>query len=549
MIKPDTRLRRGTALVKLADLLSIDGWETLCREIGLEGEDKNRDNVRKDPNILLSRISHTLLFARVQEDRGPAISMVTEIMDFLAAHGMAARTTGTIATLPGLEAIKPQQRKLMTEWDRSALRRLGRNTKLQGAWEEASGVLDGLLEQMCEEHPGRWRPSRYGDFLQQRPSDTTYCEDVVDLLLEQITLIEQSLPKDTEDNFISDIRRKCRTLRASCKELTELYPPGSPAYIEPLEHADKITIFVEQLRITATLLSALDDVVGLIELSVFRNLPQLFEVWLLCFILSTLEQTGYIVTLENVAKVGQSDIWNVKYAGADSPIARIGEDRWVFFQFKAKSAPAMPDLAIYDNESASGQALIVLDAKFSEKSGYAAADYRETLEKYRNLSSCCYTVEYFDRPDIAPENGMMFGVRPDADAVTGLKGALFAALVAPTRRAMAVIDCSSSFADQLPRALTQLLLWVDSHVLKDEFIVFARLAELRKGLAGQIRKNAISLPGENGTLVESLAKQLEALRAAGEYVEILLVSDGDFQDGNLDTLRAVSGRLWTFGIA
>ncbi|TCP77232.1 hypothetical protein C8J31_1251 [Rhizobium sp. PP-CC-2G-626] len=549
MVKPDVRLRRGTALVKLADLLSIEGWEMLCGEIGLEGDEKDRDAVRKKPDILLPKISHTQLLARVLDDRGPAISMLTEIMDFLSGHGKAARTTGTIATLPGLEEITRKHRSLMSEWDRSALRRLGRNKRLPDMWEAASGALDELLEEASEEHAGGWRPSRRGDFYEQRPSKVTYREDIVDLLREQIALIEESLPDLADDTFITGIRRKCSRLRLSVDEFTDGIHAGYPSGNDHAQEKDKIIIFVEQMRITASLLSDIEGAISLIELSVFRNLPQLFEVWLLCFILQTLERVGYSVTLENIVRVERAQVWNLKYAGARTPVAKIGKHFWLFFQFKTNALPTMPDLAIYDNDAASGEALIVLDAKFSEKHGYTAEHYRGTLSKYHNLSSQCFTVEYMDRPDILPEEGMIFGVRPGTPNLETLKLALFVAIGTHTRQVLAVIDCSQSFADRLPQALKQLLIWADAKLLRDDFILFARHAELRNGLSGQIRANAISLPDNNGTLAENLSRQLATLRRAATFLEVILVSDADFQDGGLETLRAATDRIWTFDIA
>ncbi|MBV2149050.1 hypothetical protein KRZ98_12245 [Sphingobium sp. AS12] len=547
MVNLDTRLRRGTALTKLADLLSIKGWEALCQDLKLQGEEADRNKVRKKPGILIPKISHAQLLDRVLNDRGPAISMLNEVMEFLEVHGNAARTTGTIATLPGLEDLKPQHRKIMGEWDRHALKRLGGNRKLEDMWKEASTTLDVLLEASSTCRPGSWRPSRYGDFYQQRPDEITYHEDVVELLRTQVELIRTSLP-DTEDPFIGGMTEKCNALNMACDELTANHHAGYASLNDYAEEKDKITIFVEQMRITATLLANLDGIAALIELSVFRNLPQLFEVWLLCYILRTLEGAGYAITLENVGLVDRPDVWNLRYTGASTPVARIGSDAWVFFQYKAKIGSTMPDFAIYDNNTASGSAMIVLDAKFSEKSAYTATDYQATLTKYNNLSPHRFTVEYMDRADITSEKGMMFGVRPGMPALKDLKRVLFEALVTPARPALAVIDCSQSFADRLPRALATLKLWADAGLLKDEFVLFAGKSELHQRLARQIETHAIRLACDNGTSMTQLRRQLLGLREQAGNLDVLLVSDGEFEDGSLDGLRAVTNRLWTFDI-
>ncbi len=548
MVNRDTRLRRGTELTKLTDLLSIKGWETLCQDLKLQGEEADRNKVRKKPGILIPKISHAQLLDRVMNDRGPAISMLNEVMGFLEVHGNAARTTGTIATLPGLEDLKPQHRKIMGEWDKPALKRLGDNRRLEDMWKEASTTLDILLKASSSCRRGSWRRSRYGDFPEQRPDETTYHEDVVDLLRKQVERIRASLPDITEDPFIGGMTEKCNALEMACDELTDNYQAGYASLNDYAKENDTITIFVEQMRITATLLDNLDGIAALIELSVFRNLPQLFEVWLLCYILRTLEGAGYAITLENVGLVDRPDVWNLRYSGASIPVAKIGSDAWVFFQYKAKIGSTMPDFAIYDNDTASGSALIVLDAKFSEKSAYTATDYRATLTKYSNLSPHRFTVEYMDRADITPEKGMMFGVRPGMPALESLKRVLFEALVTPARPALAVIDCSQSFADRLPRALPTLKLWADAGLLKDEFVLFAGKSELHHGLARQIERHAIRLSCDNRTSMTDLTRQLLELREQAGNLDVLLISDGEFEDGSLDGLQGVVNTLWTFDI-
>ncbi|ESQ81829.1 hypothetical protein AEAC466_19900 [Asticcacaulis sp. AC466] len=533
---------------KLADLLSNEGWEALCRDLGFEGESRDRSKVQKTPGILLSKISHTQLLAKVLDDQGPAMAMLSEVMGFLERHGHAARTTGTIATLPGIEELKPQHRKTMANWDQAAMQRLAQNGTLEEMWEVASTALDDLLDDASTENPGSWRLSRYGGIYERRQGMTTYDEDIIDILRQQIALVRESLPKIDSGEFIGGVVEKCDELEIACDDLTENHYQGYHSHNDHEEALGKIAIFVEQMRLTATLLSDIEGAAALIELAVFRNLPQLYEVWLLCFVLRTLECAGYTITLENVGQVEDHKVWNLKYAGARTPVAKIGSQAWAFFQFKAKAGSTMPDFAIYDNSDAVGSAVIVLDAKFSEKGGYNASDYRATLDKYKNLSQHRFTVEYMVRSEITPEVGMMFGVCPGMPAIEDLKRALFEAFTTQDRPAVAVIDCSESFADKLPDALERLQTWVNAGLLRDEFIVFAGRAELRQGLGEQIGANAITLEGNEATRIADLVGQLGELRNRAEPLDVVLLSDGEFEDGSVDSLYAATERLWAFGL-
>jgi hypothetical protein len=152
--------------------------------------------VLHDPGLIDGKISRTGLLERVLKEQGPAVSMLAQIMRFLEAHGVTARSTNNIATLPGLHGdFEPQQRKLLAKWNDAARRRLKRDKQIKKLWEKASEALERLLEHCTEQSSGSWR-FRRGHFARTEPK-SQYNEGVVTLLHEAIATIQASLPEST----------------------------------------------------------------------------------------------------------------------------------------------------------------------------------------------------------------------------------------------------------------------------------------------------------------------------------------------------------------
>lgn len=109
----EKHLRKSLPHAKLVALLSVERWNVVAAEIGVTGVSKNA--VRNRPELIENRISRTRLLREVLDERGPAIAMVADVVNFLDQHGLAVRTTGKVATLPGLKDLKPQQRKIVSQ--------------------------------------------------------------------------------------------------------------------------------------------------------------------------------------------------------------------------------------------------------------------------------------------------------------------------------------------------------------------------------------------------------------------------------------------------
>ncbi len=543
-VKP-LRLRKALSLAKLVGLISAERWELLAAEIGVVGKDRNA--VRNDPSLMELRISRTRLLREVLDEHGPAIAMVADIVAFLEKHGLAARTTGDVATLPGLQELKPQQRKILSQWNATSRRRLKHDREVETLWRDASDALDRLLDRSGDRPHARWRPGRGSPFYRHDQPVPTYHEFEVGLLRRQIGRIERSLPNPLDDNLLKEITEKCSVITTELDELADAQESGRHPTEDYQDDIEKVTILVERITLAGDLLESETGIADLLAVSVFRNLPQLYEVWLLCFILATFERAGYPVVLDQVRPVAGSKVWNLRYAGAKQPVAKVGANAWVFFQYKATGHPAMPDFAIFDNPSADGKALAVFDAKFSELHGYSMSDYVGTLEKYRSLGGRGLVLEYEVRDRLRSRPRVVFGVRPNGAGLIRLKSELFGIFMSAQAPAIAVIDESTSFRPFLPKALRYVLAGAKAKRLEDRYIAFGTAVVSSSGLSVAIRSRKIEMATPGGTVIAPLRETLGAIRSAGAPPTLLLVTDGEFEDGTLDSLRDLAEAIWVLG--
>jgi hypothetical protein len=207
----------------------------------------------------------------------------------------------------------------------------------------------------------------------------------------------------------------------------------------------------------------------------------------------------------------------------------------------------MPDFAIFDNPSAAGKALAVFDAKFSELHGYSISDYVGTLEKYRSLGGRGLVLEYEVRDRLKSRPRVVFGVRPEGPGLTRLKSELFGIFVSTQSPAIAVIDQSTSFRPLLPKALRYVLAAAKAKRLEDRYIPFSTAAIPSSGLSEAIRSRKIEMATHGGTALAPLRETLSAIRSAGAPPTLMLVTDGEFEDGTLDSLMDLAKAIWVLG--
>lgn len=540
-----SRLRKALPHAKLVGLISAERWKKLAAEIGVPGKDRNA--VRNDPALIELRISKTRLLREVLDEHGPAIEMVADVVAFLEQHGLAARTTSDVATLPGLEELKPQHRKILSQWNTASRRRWKRDQDVEMLWRKASDALDRLLECSSDRPHAQWKLRRGTSFYMYDQPDSTYNEFEVDLLRQQIESIKNALPDPLNDKLLKAIADKCSAISSELDHLVTAHESGRYPTEEYKEEIEKVTIFVERIKLTGDLLESATGIADLLAVSVFRNLPQLYEVWLLCFLLATLGQVGYPVILDQVRSVTGNKVWNLRYAGAKQPVAKVGTNAWIFFQYKAASHSTMPDFAIFDNPSANGKALVVFDAKFSELHGYGMSDYVGTLEKYRSLGGRALVLEYMTRDDLKFRPRIVFSVRPSGVGLTRLKSELFGIFVTAQAPAIALIDQSASFRPFLHKALRYILAGAKAKRLEDRYISFGSVAVAKSGLIKAIQSREIENTTFDGTALAPLYETLSAIRSAEVRPTLLVATDGEFEDGTLAGLRELAEAIWVLG--
>ncbi|MGE7065118.1 hypothetical protein ACQKI5_26550 [Agrobacterium tumefaciens] len=530
-------------MAKLAGLLSDERWKALIIELGLEpGTD--RTAVLHNPKIITDKISATRLLDLVLDEYGAAMSMLADVSTFLEHHGVAPRTTGTIAILPGLEKLRPQQRALLSSWNKAARDRWVKTDAMTALWENARGELQELCDAATELRPPRYRDRLGLGVLLRVDEPHRYHAEIVELIRKHTALIHSALPEINLDRMLLEIQSECQAFVSRCDEIEEGEVSG--LILDDDLPTDKITIFVEQLKLLGRLQANKDGLVDLLQISLFRNIPQLFEVWLLCFTLNTLHDVGYPVDLLQTSNTKGENQWKLKFAAAERPIAKIGTTAWVFFQFKAPDKPAMPDLAIYDNATGTGTALLVIDAKYSELQGYTAAHYADTLNKYNTLAKRSIIAEHEARCDLAPHSDILLAVGPGLPGAEKVRAALFGAMTLPSSPALAAIDCSASFSQDRDNALAPFIDWMGNGLLGENYLAFAESAVMETGLKKASATNQWPQMCGSSTRLLPLKEQIAAARAQSMTLTILLISDTEFCDGNREDLRAVCDHLWVF---
>lgn len=540
------KLRKDENLARLASLLSEESWKALSAELHLKpGTD--RIAVLHDPKLISDKISGTRLLSLVLDEYGAAMSMLADVTEFLERHQLTPRATGSIAVLPGIEKLRPQQRALLSSWNRAAHERWRQRNAIETLWSCAQNELNELLRAARDARPPRYK-DKWGLGVYMRvDAPDRYHAPVLELLRRQIALIQGSLPESELDRPLRDIQYVCLSFLRECDAIEEGEESALVQDCDEMPSTDRIAIFLEQLKLLGRLQSAEDGLADLLEVGLFRNIPQLFEVWLLCFVLNTLRETGYAVEILQTFKKDGQNHWYLKFAAAGKPVAKIGSCAWLFFQYKAPGKSVMPDLAIYDNPTADGTALLVIDAKCSELLGYTAANYLETLSKYGALGKRCIIAEHAQRADIAAHSDIVLHVAPESPGADGIRAALFGAMTSSRSPALAAIDCSSSFLKYRDNAARPLEQWVANGLIKDEFLTFASSAEMNAGLSRLMGSTRWPPMDGTSTRLKPLKEKIAAFRVQSPPLTVLLMTDGDFCDGDAKELLEVCDLLWVFG--
>lgn len=292
-----------------------------------------------------------------------------------------------------------------------------------------------------------------------------------------------------------------------------------------------------------------ESIIDLLQIDIWSNRPQLFEVWVLLKILNWLENRGYKVELQKSTNQSTEAFrWNLSYAKDSQPCAKVfdisqGLEQFIFYQLYRPSGD-MPDISLLETSDPSSDAIWSVDPKHSEMGSYSYANYQKTAIRYKDSfgAKSSIVVEYFLRTDLGSSNPIVFkdGAKLISDCKpfgTGIsilfkELAAFHPLIA---QRLVCIDFSSSFRTTREDVLNNLRQDFQSNKLTNissDCICFAGESIVVDNFDKWL--NSTELFGNRGYDLSDGTDSTPLITSISEYVktkpimEILLVSDGDF---------------------
>ncbi len=553
--------------MKIADLLTEEEWEGVCEALGVK---LARSAFKAAPEELFERVSKTSYAMAVLGKVELLLWMLRDVTSILQQYGVHARTTNSIVVLSDEFELTQQQFDLATKWSDQILASAHRNT-----WSELESELEESIVPALDDIRRRAEPrideerediveaairikTGRGPARQRRWTEADFSEEILEEYRDLVRMLGDAVPPELEhdpvggrfaqrlndvvgrhtakhDRFVRDIRHAERRLHSSRRGIED-------------SEREPIRIFIEKLKFLADWERS-DHFADLLQIDIFRHRPQLYELWILCRIIRTMATGGFGVALLEVTEDEQTGRrWELKYAKASRPVVRLSrgnEELFLFYQlFRRRDGGDMPDISLWENPTATGDAIWIIDPKHSEKGGYSVSDYQATAERYRRkfrprLFSTI--VEYFPRHDLsAPPSDVILDVRPGGTGISVLLRMLHEAHeLGPV--CVAVVDVSSSFEPKISEAISELSTRRATGVWSDQFITFADQAIVHTGLAGLLSNAGEMLRGIAGGDTR-LAPLLTAMRSAqaimGVDVRFVVVSDFNFADGSEDDLAA-----------
>ena len=210
----------------------------------------------------------------------------------------------------------------------------------------------------------------------------------------------------------------------------------------------------------------------------------------------------------------------------------------------------MPDLALLHGPGPGSAVMWIADPKYSEASAYSRADYMEVAERYRDTFKADYVwiCEFFARREWfggrCCEQGdkisLLTEVQPNGEGTRVLKHGLRLLHGVAWGQLVLAIDCSSSFADVLPRLAVGLEALLDTAEAVVCFAGSAREISGKDFAAVQDAAETLS----DGTRLSPLVSALKALAVRDDAItDLVLVSDFAFCNST-DELRNELQRLF-----
>jgi hypothetical protein len=497
------------------------------------------------------------------------VDMLKDIARCLEQHGVSARTTGFILALEGSASmasvdLSAQEIDIACSWP-TRLEEFEAEpfAQLRRDWKAISVLWSELV---CEMYPSRSRRSRdqirayvRGQPIRRPAYDTADrgTRLVLAHLLDRLVRTIEVLERIATDARTADLEILLSVLQRHRRAALTALRAGRPAVRSRelqrrlTEHRridQSLTRFEEDVRALAVLNEA--AVQDLLRFELWRNRPQLFEIWILTSILHWMGQRGYDVELlEVTATVGGRQCWHLSYANARRPCARIsgqGRTFYLFYQLRRQGekdgAHDMPDISLLTGPLPEDTAIWVIDPKHSARRAYRLANYRATATRYVKSfgAELALIAEHYPREDLPEGNPYVLGdrallakdVRPRGEGLPIILAELETFHPA-LQRTVLCIDMSSSFDGRRTAALEAFRSTIaeDGATLADAFVWFAGSACEAAGAAALVARAVMPEPPalDPGTSLEALIDVLRPLVSPG-ITRVAVVGDGEFDD-------------------
>jgi len=538
----------------------------------------------------VERLSMTTLVQEVLAITSDTVTMLRDVIAFLATHLTTLRTTGGVLVLDEVFGLLPQEIDAVLKWSDRSMRKHSLSTwerLLQEFEKEVAPFLNKMVYAADVSFRVRWEQMDLIEGYQRDPLQAylysrtgqnpphkkvqiaTWNADAVSCcgnyavqisrLIEKLTsLTDEQIPAEAI-SLAAALRTTLQKLRAAanprakCGHADEHIPSHS-GYGVAANDRERWRRFQEEVLFLAEVEESC-GFADVLRLDLFRKRPQLYEVWCLALLLNFFRQSGYRVNLESIStnELGRV-VWMLNYSRSQKPIAKIetpssDQQYWLFYQLfrKGTARDEMPDIALLPTPNPKDSPIWIMDPKHSDRGSYSVSDYREVALRYYAVfqPQRTYILEYYPRPDICKQAAIGFadgvelllGVSPSGSGTKALAERLrqIHPLYPVT---LAIVDVSSSFSGALDRVRADLLALLGNNVvLSEETIVFSESARFVP-TSSVIDVTPIDGIGEGGTLFRPVLHLIAELDAKGIMpTAIRVYTDGQFSDMTLGEAR------------
>jgi hypothetical protein len=499
------------------------------------------------------------------------IEMLKDIAGWLDQHGISARTTGFTLSIDGLAddtgiSLSAQEVAVTCSWpNRLSKARQDSFARLLVEWRAIAHHWAALVSQASPRQtrvsidPVKSAIARQAVMKLPRDRADATARVALSHLAERLNRTIAVVERMPASSRTGDVQRLLVQLNRAAKAAGTALSAGTrfkatrgPAVEQALRRYSaldqRLATFQEDVYASAVLSEAMTQ--DLFQLHLWRNRPQLYEVWVLVSLLRWLETLGYSVKpLEVTKKPGERSRWHLSYAKASKPCAMVhdgGKASYVFFQlFRSSSdnGPAdMPDIALLDGPSPRDRAIWAVDPKHSARAAYRLGDYRSTGARYatRFGAKLAAVVEYYPREDLPGGNPHQLDDRAllVKDASPHGKGMQMlldqiGTFHPAVPRTVLCVDMSASFDSKRASALedARSRFATSNPPLRDVFVWFAGGACHASGATAFASGAELPEPPEldRGTSLQALVAILKPLIRPG-IDRIVVVGDGEFHD-------------------